>query len=106
MRKQVPPDKTSAMLTFATKFPNDRFASIFNGLSVRPWCAHSVTLLIIHLKVLDYGQSEYVRQFGMTVAEQPLRVKARVIDPPTLRYHQTSKQVTAVSILFLSPEGR
>jgi len=106
MRKQVPPDKTNAVLEFATKRPNDRLASICNGLSVRLWCAHSVTLLIIHLKVLDYGQSEYVRQFGMTVADQPLRTQARVIGPPTLKYHQSSKQPSAVSILFLSPEGR
>jgi eukaryotic translation initiation factor 2C len=106
MRKQVPADKTSAVLDFATKRPNDRLASICNGLSVRPWCAHPVALLIIHLKVLDYGQSEYVRQFGMEVADQPLRTQARVINPPTLKYHQSSKQATAVSSLFISPEGR
>ena len=105
MRKQVPPDKTNSVLEFATKRPNDRLASICNGLNVRPWRAYSVTLLTIHSKVLEYGQSEYVRQFGMTVADQPLRTQARVINPPTLKYHQSSKQPNAVSIPFLSAEG-
>ena len=101
MRKQVPPDKTNFVLDFATKRPTERLGSICNGLSVRPWCAHSAALLTIHSKVLDYGQSEYVRQFGMTVADQPLRTQARVINAPTLKYHQSSKQPSAVSISFL-----
>ncbi len=65
-----------------------------------------MTLLTINQKVLDYGQSEYVREFGMRVAEEPLRIQARVINPPTLKYHQSSKQPSAVRILFLSPERR
>ena len=44
MRKQVPSDKTKDVLDFATKRPQDRLASIRNGLGV-----------------LSYGQSEYVR---------------------------------------------
>jgi eukaryotic translation initiation factor 2C len=34
MRKQVPPEKTKDVLEFATKRPDDRLASIRNGLSV------------------------------------------------------------------------
>jgi len=34
MRKQVPPDKRNSVLKFATKRPNDRLASICNGLNV------------------------------------------------------------------------
>ena len=98
MRKQVPSDKTKSVLEFATKRPNERLGSICDGLSVRPWCVHFATLLTIHSKVLGYGQSEYVRQFGMTVADQPLKTQARVINPPTLKYHQSSKQPSAVSI--------
>ncbi|KAI0005035.1 argonaute-like protein [Russula compacta] len=78
MRRQVPPDKTSAVLDFATKRPHERLASIREGLGV-----------------LEYGQSEYVRQFGMAVANEPLRTQARVINAPTLKYHQTSKQPSA-----------
>ncbi|KAH9035274.1 argonaute-like protein [Lactarius hengduanensis] len=78
MRKQVPPDKTNSVLEFATKRPNDRLGSIVNGPGV-----------------LEYGQSEYVREFGMTVANEPIRIQARIMNPPTLRYHQSSKQPTA-----------
>ncbi|KAN0097521.1 Piwi domain containing protein [Tylopilus felleus] len=79
MRKQVPPEKTKDVLEFATKKPQDRLQSIVNGLSV-----------------LAYGQSEYVRQFGITVDEAagPLNVSARVLTPPRLRYGQDSPQPT------------
>ena len=105
MRKQLPPDKTSSVLEFATMHPLDRLARICNGLSVRPWCLHSVALLIIHPKVIDYGQSEYVRQFGMTVADEPLRIQARVINAPTLKYHQSSRQSSVVRILFFGDKS-
>ncbi|KAI0278886.1 argonaute-like protein [Russula aff. rugulosa BPL654] len=78
MRKQVPPDKTNSVLEFATKRPRERLESICNGLGV-----------------LQYGESAYVQEFGMTVDEAPLRTQARVINAPTLRYHQSSKQPSA-----------
>lgn len=79
MRKQVPPEKTKDVLDFATKKPGDRLRSIVNGLGV-----------------LAYGQSEYVRQFGMTVdhAAGPLKVQARVLKPPMLKYGAGSRQLT------------
>lgn len=79
MRKQVPPEKTKDVLDFATKRPEDRLQSIRNGLSV-----------------LQYGQSEYVRQFGMVVDEAAgaLTINARVLDTPTLRYGKGSRQPT------------
>ncbi|KAJ7068346.1 argonaute-like protein [Mycena amicta] len=79
MRKQVPPEKTKDVLDFATKRPADRLRSIKNGL-----------------ELLAYGQSEYVRQFGMNVnsAAGPLSVQARVLKPPTLRYGNGSRQPT------------
>ncbi|KAH9077150.1 argonaute-like protein [Lactarius deliciosus] len=79
MRKQVPPDKTNSVLEFATKRPHERLGSIINGLGV-----------------LDYNQSEYVREFGMTVANEPTRVQARILDAPKLRYHQSSEEPRAV----------
>ncbi|KAG6827800.1 hypothetical protein H0H92_010435 [Tricholoma furcatifolium] len=80
MKKQIPPDKTTAMVEFATMKPNERFRSIENGSQ----------------SVLAYGQSEYVRKFGMTVetANGFLPIDARVLPPPTLRYGQTNKQPT------------
>ncbi|KAH9179682.1 argonaute-like protein [Lactarius sanguifluus] len=75
VRKQVLPDKTNSVLQFATKRPNDRLRSIISGLGV-----------------LDYNRSEYVREFGMTVANEPIRIQARVLGAPTLRYHQSSRE--------------
>ncbi|KAH7914195.1 argonaute-like protein [Hygrophoropsis aurantiaca] len=79
MRKQVPPEKTKDVLDFATKKPHDRLASITAGLSV-----------------LAYGQSEYVRQFGMTVEDTsgPLKIGARVLKPINLKYGANSRQPT------------
>ncbi|KAJ7129589.1 Piwi domain-containing protein, partial [Mycena epipterygia] len=79
MRKQVPPEKTKDVLDFATKKPAERLRSIKDGLGV-----------------LAYGQSEYVRQFGMTVdhAAGPLKVQARVLKPPMLKYGVGSRQLT------------
>ncbi|KAK0206676.1 argonaute-like protein [Desarmillaria ectypa] len=81
MRKQVPPKLTPMVLSFATKKPRDRLASIKNGL-----------------EVLAYGQSDYVRHFGMSVnsAAGPLQIQARILQPPTLKYGQGSKQATIV----------
>lgn len=76
-KKQIPPEKTNDVLEFSTKKPQDRLQSIRNGLAV-----------------LAYGQSEYVRQFGMNVTMEPLKVNARVLVPPTLKYGAQSKQPT------------
>ncbi|KAF8889797.1 argonaute-like protein [Infundibulicybe gibba] len=79
MRRQVPPEIAPKMLEFSTMKPPQRFESIKQGL-----------------EVLAYGQSEYIRQFGMSVdtASGPLQVKARVLNPPTLKYGPGSKQLT------------
>lgn len=99
MRKQVPPEKTKDVLDFATKRPDARLASIKNGLEVSPFPKSPVKHVAdAHvLQVLSYGQSEYVRQFEMQVDESsPLKVDARVLKPPTLKYGATSKQPTIV----------
>lgn len=59
---------------------------------------HFISLSVV--QVLAYGQSEYVRQFGMTVDEAagPLNVAARVLAPPKLRYGQDSPQPVVVSL--------
>lgn len=71
MRKQVPSELTKNVLDFATKKPHERLQSIKNGLNV-----------------LSYGQSDYVRQFGMHMEPNtgPLKVNARILPPPTLKY--------------------
>ncbi|KAH9914769.1 argonaute-like protein [Epithele typhae] len=78
MRKQLPPEKTDAMVQFSTQKPHDRLGSIVQALGV-----------------LAYGQSEYVRQFGMQLAKNdPLAIDARIIDTPTLKYGPGSRQPT------------
>lgn len=87
MRKQVPPELTKNVLEFATKRPGDRLNSIQNGLGV-----------------LSYGQSEYVKQFGMHIDPRPapLKVQARLLTPPTLRYGQGSRQAAIVCLITVA----
>ena len=54
---------------------------------------------ICSFQVLQYGQSEYVRAFGMNVTPTPISVSARVIPPPMLRYGPGSAEATIVSWL-------
>ncbi|KAF8579319.1 argonaute-like protein [Ramaria rubella] len=77
MRKQVPPEKTRDVLLFSTQKPQARLQSIRNGLDV-----------------FEYGQSEYLRSFGMQVNTQagPLSVPARILEPPSLKYGRGSRQ--------------
>ncbi|KZT39639.1 argonaute-like protein [Sistotremastrum suecicum HHB10207 ss-3] len=78
MRKQVPSELTKDVLDFATKQPQERLNSIRNGLSV-----------------LAYEKSEYVKHFGMKLeSEDPMKIKSRVLAPPTLKYGPGSRQPT------------
>ncbi|KAJ7651075.1 hypothetical protein FB45DRAFT_711015, partial [Roridomyces roridus] len=79
MRKQVSAEKTKDVLDFATKKLADRFNSIVAGIHV-----------------LAYGQSEYVRKFGMHADHTagPLNVQARILTPPMLKYGARSRQLT------------
>ncbi|THH15391.1 hypothetical protein EW146_g5073 [Bondarzewia mesenterica] len=77
IKKQIPSDKTAAVLDFSKKDPTERMRSIQEGLNV-----------------LAYGQSEYMRTFGMEVSPEPLSIQARVLEPPLLKYGATGKQLT------------
>ena len=82
MHKRVPSTKTKDVLDFAVKKPDQHLRSIFNGL-----------------QRLNYGESQYMHDFGMHVDENPLTVNARVLVPPTLCYGLGSKPSTIVSVL-------
>jgi len=75
MKKQIPPDLTKAVLDFSTKRPAERLNSIVAG--------HSV---------LQYGQSDYMRQFGMTVNQTPEKCLARVLPTPAINYGPGSQK--------------
>jgi hypothetical protein len=52
-------------------------------------------------KVHPYGQSEYVRKFGLTVNKEAVSTQARVLTAPTLKYGAGSKAATVVSCVLL-----
>ena len=56
-------------------------------------------------QVLAHGQSDYVREFGMTVTPENIVVDARVIATPVLCYGQGSKEATIVSLAYRSIIG-
>ncbi|THU91323.1 argonaute-like protein [Dendrothele bispora CBS 962.96] len=75
-RKQIPPELTSAMVDFSRKKPDERMNSIRHGI-----------------QLMAYGQSEYIRNFGLTINTGPFpQVDARIINPPQLKYGRGSKQ--------------
>jgi eukaryotic translation initiation factor 2C len=100
LRKQIPLDRTNSCLEFAQQRPRDRLTSITSGLGVRSGSTFLTDMLTFYPKVLDYNQSEYVRGFGMTVANEPIKIQARVLDPPTLMYHQSSEEPFVVRTFF------
>jgi len=53
-------------------------------------------LLIKYYKVLQYGQSQYVLQFGMNVSNTLIDLEARIMKVPTLKYNPASKQPNVV----------
>ncbi|KAF8608017.1 Piwi-domain-containing protein [Ceratobasidium sp. AG-I] len=75
MRKEVPSHLTKNVLDFSIQKPDQRLNSIVAG--------HSV---------LQYGQSEYMQQFGMTVSQTPEACLARVLPTPALNYGVGSKR--------------
>lgn len=100
MRKQIPEDKVKDVLEFSTRKPDERLQRIRDGLQVRYLMnIQFVKLIILGDQYLRYGQSQYVKDFGMTIDENPLSTEARVIEPPQLRYNNASLQPSIVSPL-------
>ncbi|CAK5272548.1 unnamed protein product [Mycena citricolor] len=75
MRKELPETMRKSLVEFSSPQPMDRLNAIRQGF-----------------QVLAYGQSEYVRKFGLTVAPSESTVQARVLKPPVLQYGPGSKQ--------------
>ncbi|KAK0445339.1 argonaute-like protein [Desarmillaria tabescens] len=78
-RADLNPDATRAMVGFATKRPDQRLSAIQTGI-----------------QVLAYGQSRYVRDFGLDIktGSLPMEIPARMINAPELKYGTGSKQMT------------
>ncbi|KAL0578891.1 hypothetical protein V5O48_003124 [Marasmius crinis-equi] len=77
-RKQAPEPVVAEMVKFSQKRPDERMDAVKNGLNF-----------------IGHVQSEYVKNFGMTVnTEQlPMKIDARVLVPPKLEYGKGGKQV-------------
>ncbi|KAJ2912725.1 hypothetical protein MD484_g7689, partial [Candolleomyces efflorescens] len=70
MRKQIPPNKTNDVLEFSKKRPDERFGTVQRGT-----------------QYLQYGQSQYIRSFGMTVDTTGfMETNGRVLNPPAMKY--------------------
>ncbi len=76
--------------------PRERFANIREGLSVRLGTTSFICSLTVRYQVLEYGQSEYVRQFGMTISDNLINFGARILKPLKLKYNPASRRPVAV----------
>ncbi|KAJ7468930.1 argonaute-like protein [Mycena galericulata] len=83
VKKELPDDKDlkSRIVEFSTAKPDKRLAGIRKGF-----------------EVLAYGQSDYVRRFGLAIEPRPgeteprlFSTQARLLKPPTLKYGSGTK---------------
>ena len=44
------------------------------------------------LDILNYRQNEYMQQFGLRVSNEMAVIQARVLAPPVLQYHPSSRE--------------
>ncbi|KAG8185289.1 hypothetical protein JTE90_023898 [Oedothorax gibbosus] len=72
--KELTPKEVTEMIKFTAKPPSRRFEEI-EGV----------------FRNADFKNDEYLKEFEMEVLPQPMRVEARVLDPPSLRYDQENK---------------
>ncbi|KAF9973718.1 eukaryotic translation initiation factor 2C, 2 [Actinomortierella ambigua] len=71
--------QTSDMLKFMGLNPTDRANRIRKGV-----------------QLLNYKGNEYIRAFGMEIDTNMVKVKARILPAPSLRYHESSNQARIV----------
>ncbi|KAF9472086.1 argonaute-like protein [Pholiota conissans] len=73
----IPPAQVASVLEFATKKPRERLEAIKAGM-----------------QQLQFQTSDYISQFGMSIDLRPLKVTARVMDPPNVKYSGTGRQAS------------
>jgi hypothetical protein len=69
-----------------------------------PLVGHWPDLLIMCYQVLQYEQSQYIREFGMHVPtpNRLVELDGRVITAPRLNYNQKSRQPNIVCAFYFS----
>ncbi|KFH71161.1 hypothetical protein MVEG_04007 [Podila verticillata NRRL 6337] len=77
--KKLNEKQTADMIKFTCQPPHVRANKIKDGL-----------------KILNYQDNEYIKDFGMKIAKEMAMVNARILPPPTISYHPTSKMANFV----------
>ncbi|PPQ73788.1 hypothetical protein CVT24_007534, partial [Panaeolus cyanescens] len=77
-RRPIPSDKTSDMVDFSKAPPAQRLNMINEK----------------GRQLLSYGQSEYVRQFGINISDSVMELRARILETPVVRYANPRDAVT------------
>ncbi|KZS97003.1 Piwi-domain-containing protein [Sistotremastrum niveocremeum HHB9708] len=75
-RGQIPPESTTEMLQFSKAKPDMRLRQIMDG-------GH----------LLDHENSPVMRSSGIRISRTPAEVRGRVLDPPIVRFQETSQIV-------------
>jgi hypothetical protein len=60
-----------------------------------------LSLILIRFQVLQYAQSDFIKDAGMQISTQPISINGKVLSPPELSYGQ---QTVVVSSLFFSTD--
>lgn len=85
-KSKLDPDQTKRMVEFSTMKPPQRFQAINQGLQVySPLNSMRSQVDRPATQMLDYGQSEYVRQCGIVVNPQFIEVDARILPEPIIK---------------------
>ncbi|KAF8918027.1 eukaryotic translation initiation factor 2C, 3, partial [Dissophora ornata] len=77
--KKLTVQQTADMIKFTTQSPHVRANRIRDGL-----------------KLLKYDDNEFLKDFGVKVATEMAEVQARVIPPPSISYHRSSRMANFV----------
>ncbi|KAG0045010.1 hypothetical protein BGZ83_009745 [Gryganskiella cystojenkinii] len=77
--KKLDERQTADMIKFTCQPPSARANSIKDGL-----------------RILNYEGNEFLKDFGMKVANEMVTIQARVLNPPTVSYHSSSRDASFV----------
>lgn len=69
--------QTSAMIKFAVTLPKDRWAAVMHGV-----------------RLLNWDKDDYLSHYGLKIAPNATKVKARVLPSPSVQFGQGSRQAT------------
>ncbi|KAF9112449.1 Eukaryotic translation initiation factor 2C [Mortierella sp. AM989] len=77
--KKLDERQTADMIKFASQPPPTRLNNIREGINF-----------------LNYEENEFINDFGMKISKETVNVKARMLQPPTIQYHMTSREASFI----------